>query len=94
MCPRCLGSGKYFKEVADESMQLVEVGCHLCDGQGSIQELETSDIGSRSRPMSLVLDREESEALKKFIFDQGYISHEFHPQIHEIFKKITKFLGD
>lgn len=41
----------------------------------------------------LKLDTNECKDLIHFIFDMGYISHEFHPNIHKITKKIQEFLN-
>lgn len=40
------------------------------------------------------LTREEALQLKKFIYDQGYVSYEFHFGMIEIIKKLDKYLGD
>ena len=40
------------------------------------------------------LDMEKARALRKFFYDNGYISYEMHPIVHDILKDLEKFLGD
>lgn len=43
-------------------------------------------------PHLFFLDKDEAKELQKFLFDVGYISHEFHSVIHDIAKRLDKFL--
>lgn len=38
------------------------------------------------------LNKIEAAQLQKFIYDNGYISREFHDGVHEIVRKLDKFL--
>jgi hypothetical protein len=40
-----------------------------------------------------VLTVEECSDLVKYVYDQGYISHEFHPNMHKIVSSIEDFLN-
>ena len=43
-------------------------------------------------PRTMVLTIGECDALLKYFYEVGYISHEFHSEIHKISKKIEEFL--
>lgn len=40
------------------------------------------------------LTRVKAQALYKFLMENGYISYEFHPLVHEIVKDLEKYLGE
>jgi len=40
------------------------------------------------------LTEQECKDLVKFIYDMGFLSHEFHEPIHQLFHKIEKFLDE
>ena len=41
---------------------------------------------------SFVLTTEEAIALWKFLLECGYISHEFHEDIHKLWTRLDKFV--
>jgi hypothetical protein len=43
---------------------------------------------------NLPLTQDEAKALKHFLHNCGPISYEFHAPIHELYKKLTEFLGE
>ncbi len=48
------------------------------------------DVNALGRCM--ILDIKLAKLLYKFIVDQGYISHEFHPEIHNLIPKLRQFI--
>lgn len=94
-CPRCKGE-RGLVEVIDEIHNVIDkVECSICNGQGVIRQLEWKDIGKGDiKPEFFLLNRARCEALRKFLYDNGYISYEFHEVIHNIKNDLDKFLGE
>lgn len=95
-CKNCDMRGKVITQFEeDEKFPYREIDCPVCKGTGMVGELEAKDIGKGDiKTEYFQLSREKAEALCKFLIFNGYISHEFHPLIHEIWKDLNKFLGE
>lgn len=95
LCLTCNGDGKLLEErVDDNGIYMKEISCPNCKGEGRVEELEWKDIGTKEQSNTFTMSRTEAEDLKKFLYENGYISYEFHASVHEILRRLNKFLGD
>lgn len=70
--------------------------CSQCDFAIDCEQIEKiiDHIYGHSPVDGFSLTREKAQALYKFLFDNGYISYEHHPLVHEIIKDLTKYLKE
>ena len=63
-----------------------------CDATNTEKMID--HIYSHSPLNDFRLTREEAKDLRKYIYDNGYVSYEFHFPVIAIIKRLDKYLGE